>query len=128
MPRRRGGYASALEQTADLRKLCRACAYKLAAPPLLLTLSLSLSSPARGRIRVLVGAGWVCLTGQSPCRGNITQSTMFTAFENAMGPVTPHLTLVRSNRLEEGFLADRTEVGGFGPPAPIRNGFRVGPF
>ena len=65
---------------------------------------------------------------QTPCRGNITRSTMFTVFENAMGAVTPHLTLVRSNRLEEGFLADRTEVGGYGAPAPIRNGFRVGPF
>ena len=53
---------------------------------------------------------------------------MFTVFENAMGPKSPHLTLVRSNRLEEGFLADRTEVGGYGAPAPIRNGFRVGPF
>ena len=67
-------------------------------------------------------------TRQTPCRGNITRSTMFTVFENAMGPVTPHLTLVRSNRLEEGFLADRTEVGGCGSPALIRNGFRVGPF
>ena len=53
---------------------------------------------------------------------------MFTTFENAMGRVTPHLTLVRPNRLEEGFLAGRTEVGGFGALAPIRNGFRLGPF
>ena len=53
---------------------------------------------------------------------------MFTVFENAMDAKSPHLTLVRSNRLEEGFLADRTEVGAFGAPAPIRNGFRVGPF
>ena len=53
---------------------------------------------------------------------------MFTVFENAMGVVTPHLTLVRSNRLEEGFLADRREVGGYGAPALIRNGFRLGPF
>ena len=68
------------------------------------------------------------LCSQTPCRGNITRSTMFTVFENAMGPVTPHLTLVRSNRLEEGVLADRTEVGGCGSPALIRNGFRVGPF
>jgi hypothetical protein len=39
MQRRRGGYAPALEQTADLRKLCR-CAYKLAALLLILTLLL----------------------------------------------------------------------------------------
>ena len=34
-------------------------------------------------------------SSQTPCRGNITRSTMFTVFENAMGAVTPHLTLAR---------------------------------
>ena len=66
------------------------------------------------------------MVSQTPGRGKITQSTVFDVFVKGSHLVSPHPTLVRSNRLEGNFRADRTEVGRNEVMTLIRNGFRVG--